>query len=103
MGKDQLLAWFPIMRKCEKGYKKVFFHMIDIAVYNVCDYANTFGIRIILKKAEKLRIVNFRISIAEDMLFTILLPNYFKRGRPSQVPSHSSHQLFLCQKQCILM
>lgn len=52
--------------------------MIDTAVYNpYVIYSNT-------PNEEKLRIVNFRLSVAEDMLSTISLPNYANRGRPSQ-------------------
>ncbi|CAK9796227.1 PiggyBac transposable element-derived protein 4 [Anthophora plagiata] len=31
---NQFLACFPLMRKCVKGYKKMFFYMFDITIYN---------------------------------------------------------------------
>ena len=31
---DQQLVCFPVMRKYMKGYKKLFFYMFDIALYN---------------------------------------------------------------------
>ncbi|KAL2723593.1 piggyBac transposable element-derived protein 4-like [Vespula maculifrons] len=31
---DQLLSCFPLMRRCVKRYKKIFFYLLDIAVYN---------------------------------------------------------------------
>jgi hypothetical protein len=30
----QQLSYFPVMRKYAKGYKKVFFYMIDVAIFN---------------------------------------------------------------------
>jgi len=31
---DQQLSSFPVMRKYSKGYKKMFFYMIDVAIFN---------------------------------------------------------------------
>lgn len=74
---DKLLACFPITWKCVKGYKKIVFYMIDIAVYNAYVlYSN-------IPYAEKLWIGNFRLSITDVMLSTISLPNYPKHGCPS--------------------
>ena len=74
----QFLASFPLMRKSIKGYKKMFFYMIDIAIYNA--YVLYFK----LPNSTKQSIVNFRLNIAEDMLCNLSLPNYLTRGKPSQ-------------------
>ena len=29
---DQMLACFPLMRKCAKGYKKIAFYLLDMAI-----------------------------------------------------------------------
>jgi len=31
---DQQLSSFPVMRKYAKGYKKIFFYMIDVVIFN---------------------------------------------------------------------
>lgn len=31
---DQMLACFPLMRKCLKGYRKMFFYLFDVALFN---------------------------------------------------------------------
>ena len=74
---DQVLACFPIMRKCMKGYKKIFFYMVDIALYNT---------HVLHSKihGRKQNFTNFRLDIAEQLLSKIALPNYNIRGHPSQ-------------------
>ncbi|CAK9827479.1 PiggyBac transposable element-derived protein 4 [Anthophora retusa] len=75
---DQFLASFPLMRKSVKGYKKMFFYMVDIAI------CNAYVLYFKLPNPTKQSIVNFRLNIAEDMLYNLSLPNYPTRGRPSQ-------------------
>ncbi|CAK9820042.1 PiggyBac transposable element-derived protein 4 [Anthophora quadrimaculata] len=75
---DQFLASFPLMRKSIKGYKKMFFYMFDIAVYNAYVLYSK------LPNRTKQSMVNFRLNIAEDMLYNLSLPDYPARGRPSQ-------------------
>jgi len=75
---DQSLACFPLMRKCTKGYKKIFFYMFDVAIYNAYVLYSK------LPTSQKQSIVNFRLNIAEDMLCNLSLPDYPTRGRRSQ-------------------
>ena len=78
---DQRLACFPVMRKCLKGYRKIFFYMFDIAIYNAYVLYSK------LPTSQKQSIVNFRLNLAEDMLCNLSLPNYPTRGRPTQSES----------------
>lgn len=66
------------MRKSVKGYKKLFFYMIDIAIYNAYVLYSK------LPNSIKQSIINFRLNIAEDMLCNLSLPNYPKCGKSSQ-------------------
>ncbi|KAL6438799.1 hypothetical protein ACFW04_003704 [Cataglyphis niger] len=75
---DQRLACFPLMRKCVKGYKKIFFYMFDIAI------CNAYVLYSKLPTSQKQSIVNFRLDLAENMLCNLSLPNYPTRGRPAQ-------------------
>jgi hypothetical protein len=35
---DQQLSSFPVMRKYAKGYKKIFFYIIDVAIFNSYEF-----------------------------------------------------------------
>ena len=77
---DQQLSSFPIMRRYAKGYKKMFFYMIDVAIFN--SYA-------LQKKitGKKQHFTEFRIQLAEKIIESVVLPDYPRRGRPQQGPS----------------
>lgn len=73
---DQVLACFPIMRKFLKGYRKIFFYMFDMALFNsYILYSKT--------QQKKNHYVNFRLDVAEQLLKTVTLPDYNVRGRPA--------------------
>lgn len=74
---DQQLACFPVMRKCVKGYKKMFFYLLDMAFYNA------YVLHSKITSTSKTGIVSFRLNIAEAILENITLPNYKTRGRPA--------------------
>lgn len=74
---DQLLACFPVMRKCVKGYKKMAFYLIDMAIFNSHVLYNK------VNCGSKTGIVQFRLKLAEELLEQVVLPNYSTRGRPS--------------------
>ena len=73
---DSVLHAYPCMRKCVKWYKKVFFHMLDIVMYNSC---------VVYKKLGKcLPLLPFRIQVIRTLFET----NHVARaratgGRPS--------------------
>ncbi|XP_042145916.1 piggyBac transposable element-derived protein 4-like [Ixodes scapularis] len=75
---DQMVACFPLMRKLVKGYQKIFFYVMDIAVFN--SY-------VIYKKlsgdCRTKNFVDFRLDLAEEILESVKLPDYKTRGRPS--------------------
>lgn len=73
---DQVLAYFPIMRKYMKGYKKIFFYLTDMALFNSYVLYQQ-----LIKKIG--HYTDFRIDVAEQLLSNINLPNYKLRGRPS--------------------
>lgn len=75
---DQLLACFPVMRKFLKGYRKIIFYMIDIGMFN------SYVLFSKMSKSKKVKYVNFRLNIAEQLLNNLKLPNYNVRGRPAQ-------------------
>ena len=79
---DQMLACFPIMRKYSKGYRKVFFYMSDMALFN------TFIMYKTIHNRRNEGYVDFRINIAEALLKNVKLPEYKKCGRsaPSEDP-----------------
>lgn len=73
---DQVLACFPVMRKFLKGYRKIFFYMFDMALFNsYVLYSKT--------QPKKNHYVNYRLDVAEQMLKTVVLPDYNVRGRPA--------------------
>lgn len=78
---DQLLACFPVMRRYHKGYRKIFWYILDIAL------VNSMIIHKKLSGNKKLGIGDFRINFAEQLLSSATLPPYNSRGRPSAEPS----------------
>lgn len=73
---DQVLACFPVMRKFVKGYRKIFFYMFDMGLYNSYVLYSKM-------QAKKNHYVNFRLDVAEQLLENVLLPDYKTRGRPA--------------------
>lgn len=73
---DQLLACFPVMRICVKGYKTIAFYLLDMAIFN----AHILHTKI--NCASRTGIVSFRLAIAEELLEQVSLPNYKCCGRP---------------------
>ncbi|XP_043529386.1 piggyBac transposable element-derived protein 4-like [Frieseomelitta varia] len=86
---DRMLACFPVMRKYTKKYRKVFFYVFDMALFN--SY-------ILFKKInteKKQSYAEYRIEIAESLLKNVPLPEYKGRGRLSNGDSpqrlHAQH------------
>jgi hypothetical protein len=76
---DQVLASFPVMRRFVKGYRKMAFYMMDIAMFN------SYVIYKKLKKGnnDKRNYVDYRVDLAEQILENVTLPEYGTRGRQS--------------------
>ncbi|XP_017795072.1 PREDICTED: piggyBac transposable element-derived protein 4-like [Habropoda laboriosa] len=74
---DQALACFPIMRKAMKGYRKLFFYISDMALFNTYIMQKT----IYSRKRETY--VDYRVNIAEAILQIVKLPDYKMRGKSS--------------------
>ncbi|KAG4074871.1 hypothetical protein HA402_009296 [Bradysia odoriphaga] len=74
---DQRLACFPVMRKFLKGYRKIFFYMVDMAIFN----SFTFFCKV---NSTKMQYVSYRLDVAEQLLTSVALPDYNTRGRPAQ-------------------
>jgi hypothetical protein len=68
------------MRRYAKGYKKLFFYMIDVAIFNSYDLQKKIT-------GKKQTFTEFRIQLAEVMIESVALPDYPRRGRPQQGPS----------------
>ncbi|KAG8238002.1 hypothetical protein J437_LFUL017791 [Ladona fulva] len=77
---DQQLASFPIMRRYAKGYRKVFFNVMDMVLYNTY---------VLYKKisGKRVQFDDFREDLAEKILEGVKLPEYKRRGRPASGPS----------------
>lgn len=73
---DQVTALFPIMRRTVKGYRKIFFYLLDICLFNAFVVHCTFSER-------KKHYSDFRIEVASQLLETVQLPDYKVRGQPS--------------------
>jgi hypothetical protein len=73
---DQRLSCFPVMRKCVKGYKKLFFYLFDVTLNNA-----RIVHEIVTKK--KSTMSKFRINLAEQILESVNLTNRPAGGRPS--------------------
>jgi hypothetical protein len=73
---DQQLAPYPPMRCYIKGYKKIFFYILDMAFFN--SY-------ILYKKITKrqMKYNQCRVTIAEQLIEEAEMPSYARRGRPS--------------------
>ena len=76
---DQLLACFPVMRKCMKGYKKMTFYLIDMAIFNSHVLYN----KVNCETKTSRKYCQIRLKLAEELLEQVVLPNYSTRGRPS--------------------
>lgn len=74
---DQILACFPVMRKYMKGYKKIFFYLFDIGLFN------SYILRNKINNGKKQCYVDYRINIAESLLENMPKPNYRERGQLS--------------------
>lgn len=74
---DQMLACFPVMRKCMKGYRKVFFYLFDIALFNSYILFNK------INTSKKQTYAEYRIEIAESLLKNVPSPEYKRKGRLS--------------------
>ncbi|XP_046404868.1 piggyBac transposable element-derived protein 4-like [Ischnura elegans] len=77
---DQQLASFSIMRRYAKGYRKIFFYIMDMALYN--SYVLFQKVR-----GKKLLFDDFRENVAEQILERVNVPEYRRRGRPTSGPS----------------
>ena len=92
---DQVLACFPVMRKFVKGYRKMAFYMMDIALYN--SY-------VIFKKvrnknrenAYRRNYVDYRVDLAEQLLENVTMPEYVTRGRQCQGDTPTRLQAKTC-------
>ncbi|XP_063233662.1 piggyBac transposable element-derived protein 4-like [Bacillus rossius redtenbacheri] len=73
---DQQLASFPNMRRYVKGYKKVFFYVMDMALYNT--YLLWMSVT-----GKKAKYSAFRIDVMEELMASLTLPHYQRRGRRS--------------------
>ncbi|XP_043604796.1 uncharacterized protein LOC122577530 [Bombus pyrosoma] len=75
---DQMLACFPVMRKCmEEYHRKVFFYLFDTALFNSYILFNKINTK------KKQTYAEYRIEIAESLLKNIPLPEHKRRGRLS--------------------
>lgn len=72
---DQVLACFPVMRKFMKGYRKIFFYLFDMGLFN--SYV------LYSKMSSKNHYVNYRLDVAEQLLQNLKLPDYKTPGRPA--------------------
>ncbi|KAK2575211.1 hypothetical protein KPH14_002631 [Odynerus spinipes] len=72
---DQMLACFPIMRKVMKGYRKLFFYISDMALFNTYIMQKT----IYSRKRETY--VHYRVNVAEAILQIVKLSDYKMRGK----------------------
>ena len=75
---DQMLACFSVMTKYMKGYRKVFFYIFDIALFNSYILFNK------INDTKKYSYTEYRIQIAESLLKNVPLPDYKRRGRLSR-------------------
>lgn len=74
---DQMLACLFLMRKVMKGYRKLFFYISDMALFNTYIMQKT----IYSRKRETY--VDYRVHIAEAILQIVKLPDYKMRGKSS--------------------
>lgn len=75
---DQVLSSFPIMRRSVKAYKKIFFYLMDMAIFNsFCIFKKIKAI------PKRYRFTDFRLNLVEQILLNIELPVRTTPGRPS--------------------
>jgi hypothetical protein len=84
---DQQMSSFPVMSKYAKSYKKIFFYMIDVAIFNIYELQKKIT-------GKKQHFTEFRIQLAEMMIESVVLPGYPRCGRPQQGPSTVHLQTF---------
>jgi hypothetical protein len=68
------------MRRYAKGYKKLFFYMMDVAIFNSFELQEKIT-------GKKQIFAEFRILLAEKIIECVVLPDYPRRGKPQQGPS----------------
>ena len=74
---DQMLACFPLMRKCMKGYRKIFFYLFDMALFN------SFILHNKINNEKRQGYAEYKVKIAELLLENTPLPNYNRKGQLS--------------------
>nr|XP_003706754.1 PREDICTED: piggyBac transposable element-derived protein 4-like [Megachile rotundata] len=77
---DSYLSSFALMRKYVKSYKKIFFYLADIALFN--SYV-LFCKKMDIAKSKKFSFPKFRLDVAEQLLQAVYIPDYKKRGTMS--------------------
>jgi len=78
---DQVLSTFPIMRRTVKAYKKIFFYLLDMTLYNAfCIFKK-------IKKIKKMHFTDFRLNLVEQILTTVTIPTKTSPGRAPINPS----------------
>ena len=73
----RMLACFPAMRKHTKGHRKVFFYVLDMALFN------SYILFRKINAEKKQNYAEYRIEIAESLIKNVPLPEYKTRGRLS--------------------
>jgi hypothetical protein len=77
---DQQLSSFPVKRRYAKGYKNMFFYVMDVAIFSSYELQKNIT-------GKKQHFAEFRIQLAEMMIESVVLPDYPRRGRLQQGPS----------------
>ncbi|XP_017795982.1 PREDICTED: piggyBac transposable element-derived protein 4-like [Habropoda laboriosa] len=72
--KDQILAGFPVMRKYLKGYRKIFSHIFDMALFNSYILYNKNNME------KKRNYTEYRLQTAEALLQNVPSQDYKRRG-----------------------
>lgn len=74
---DQVLSYDPVIRRYSKGYKKIFFYIFDMCLYNAyVAYCQ-------VKGGKKAHFVDFKTNVAEQMLIGLDQSVRPSSGRPS--------------------
>jgi hypothetical protein len=76
------------MRRYAKGYKKMFFYMIDVAIFNSCALQKKIT-------GKKQHFTEFRIQLAELMIESAVLPNTLDVAGHSRALPLSVFRLFI--------
>jgi hypothetical protein len=74
---DQITALFPIMGRTVKGYRQIFFYLLDMYIFN------SFIVYHKINGKKETCYTDFRTNIAQ-------LPEYSVRGRPSTSTTHET-------------